>query len=227
MAFGISGFAGEQTRPKPQVFQALSFSGAPPQPPAPPYGTPNQHLVPVSRPASVLPTNLTLAAQPTFQAILHITSSQHPLIVGAANSTASLGATNPAVTRQVQGQATGVDLAGVHTPQGAVSFGLTVAPANVTSGLQALQQTTQQLGQAQAAAQQQPQTQTQPQPQPQIANPPAVQAQSAPAPAPAAARATGTTPPVANPSLVNTIVTTLQNIAIGAVYPGSIFSFTA
>lgn len=96
MAFGVTGFAALRLEPQPQAFQALSIGAQGPVPPAPPYGTPNQNLVPVNQPvAPALPANLTLTAQPFFQAILRI----NPAVAGAPNTTSSVGALNLSVTQ--------------------------------------------------------------------------------------------------------------------------------
>jgi hypothetical protein len=80
MPFGITGFGAQQSYPAPQVFQALSLSGAPPVPPAPPYGNPNENLVPVARTGNpAFPANLTVVAHLTYQAVLNVTTQIPPL----------------------------------------------------------------------------------------------------------------------------------------------------
>src|SRR6185312_10172132 len=70
LAFGVTGFAALRLEPQPQVFQALSLGARGPVPPAPPYGTPNQNLVPVQKTGDPsVPANLSVAAQGAFSAI--------------------------------------------------------------------------------------------------------------------------------------------------------------
>ncbi|MBV8489177.1 MAG: hypothetical protein JO199_01515, partial [Candidatus Eremiobacteraeota bacterium] len=73
MAFGISGFGGSQVTAYPQVFQSLSLGGSAPRLPQPPYGTPNQNLVPVlPSGAPAIRAILPPAAQPAFDAFLKL-----------------------------------------------------------------------------------------------------------------------------------------------------------
>jgi len=234
MAFGISGYGAQQIYPAPALFQALSLANAPPQPPNPPYGTPNPNLVDVQRTGNpAVPANLTLAAHSTFDAILKINAGQtvvaygHPPVAPVANTTNAVNATNPAVAGQVQGTPPSGIPSQSGLPQGPVSFTLTVAPANFTSGADALQQTLAQLERGQ------PQQST---------TAPAVNAgtsssnavagsasdpASPAAPSPAPSRGAGTIPAVASPSFVGRIVQTVQALAVAAVYRSPIFSFSA
>ena len=106
MPFGITGFGAQQTYPAPQVFQALSLSGAPPVPPAPPYGNPNENLVPVARTGNpVFPANLTVVAHLTYQAVLNAstqlgpvkpsTAAKAPVVVPTANQIATSQISEP------------------------------------------------------------------------------------------------------------------------------------
>ena len=168
-------------------------------PPAPAFGTPNANLVPVTRPA-IATTNLTLAAQPTFQAILNLgtVALARPGITAPTNSTSAVSAFNPAVQLQQLGPVGGTPIANV--PEGPVSFTLTVAPAVITSVSTLSAPTT----------------------------PPAPTTQPTPT-----ARPTSSTPvtratvPPSNPSVVARISATVRQIAIGAVYPAPVFSFSA
>ncbi len=199
MSFAITGFAGEQLRAQPQPFQALSLGGRPPVPPAPAYGTPNANLVPVRRPAAAT-TNLTLAAQPTFQAILNLgtVALARPGITAPANSTAAVSAFNPGVQHQQLGPIGGPPIANV--PAGPVSFTLTVAPAVITRVSTLSPPTTP------------PTPATQP-------TPTAHQTSSTPA--------TRATVPPSNPSVVARISATVRQIAVSAVYQAPGFSFSA
>lgn len=143
MSFGAIGFGGSRLLPQPQTFQALSLGGVAPVAPAPPFGTPNQDLVPVERGAAgSVPANLTIAAQPVFAAILQV----NPTVVGVAgapvgsvpNSTAGVGALNPAVNHEVIDASSGTSPA--TAAQAPVSFALTAVPAYLTSGVDALPQ---------------------------------------------------------------------------------------
>ena len=220
MAFGVTGFAALQLRPQPQVFQALSLGSQPPVPPAPPYGTPNQKLVPVAQSPQTAHLNLTLAAAPVFAAILHVNStianSSNASVELAPNSTASVGARNPSVN--VQTQTTSNTPSHAAVASGPVSFSLTTAPKYVTSALAALQQTPQVTAptpaldhELQKAA---------------AANVPAPQAVPSSAPS---------TPPSSTPQYVlpanggaiARIVSTVTQLAVSAVYPAPIFSFSA
>ena len=220
MAFGVTGFAALQLQPRPQVFQALSLGSQAPVPPAPPYGTPNQNLVPVAQSPQTVHLNLTLAAQPVFQAILHVNStianSSNAGVASAPNSTASVGARNPSVNLQTQTTSNTPSQAAVAA--GPVSFSLTVAPKYVTSALDALQQT------------------------PLVSSPPPAldhelqKAAAANAPAPQSVlNAAPSIPPSSTPqyvlparsSAVARIVSTVTQLAVYAVYPAPIFSFSA
>jgi hypothetical protein len=147
MAFGISGFGAPQVAASPQIFQALSLAGKPPQPPAPPYGTPNENLVPVG-PGNprAFPANLTLAAQPAFDALVRINASTtldvtHPGVRGGLpNTTPHIAATNPTITFQLQGPApSGVPVL-ASIPQGPVSF-LLGSPSDGATALTAIART--------------------------------------------------------------------------------------
>jgi len=232
VAFGISGFGAAQTSAAPQIFQALSLGGSPPQAPVQPYGTPNPNLVPVARTGNpALPGNLTLAAHPVFQAILHVSGGSsvlaygHPPLGGTPNTTVGVGATNPSVALQLQGQApAGLPTIG-NPPAGPVSFSLTVAPASIASGVNALEQTVAGLQSALSAAQQPP---TQAAGASQASN--AAQVQS-PGPVGSGGQtangSAGTTPAPAAAGIVAKIVSTVQTLAVAAVYPAPIFSFSA
>jgi hypothetical protein len=243
MAFGTIGFGAVQIQPSPQVFQALSLSGAPPLPPAPPYGNPNPNLVPVAQTGNpAVPANLTLAAHPAFSAILKLTNQSlllygHPPISGTTNTTSAVGAFNPGVTGQVQGPSpTGIS-GQADVPAGPVSFQLTAAPANLTSGVNALTQTIAQVQQIQAAqaAAANAASANAPSSNPIASNTNAgsnptggAPAPSpAPAPAPVIHGSTVTTPAAASPGLVAKIAQTVQSLAISAIYSGPVFSFSA
>jgi hypothetical protein len=157
MAFGISGFGAPQVAASPQVFQALSLAGKPPQPPAPPYGNPNENLVPVG-PGNVraFPANLTLAAQPAFDALVRI-NAQAPLDVahpevrgGLPDTTSQIAATNPTITFQIQGPAPSGVPALANVPQGPVSF-LLGSPSDGATALSAIARTAQIIQSAQRA----------------------------------------------------------------------------
>ncbi|HVA33993.1 MAG TPA: hypothetical protein VNG31_07570 [Candidatus Baltobacteraceae bacterium] len=255
MAFGITGFGAGQVSVAPQLFQALSVSGQPPQAPAPPFGTPNPNLVPAARSGSpVVPANLTLAAHPAFTAILQVTGQSvlavgHPALPSRPFTTTAIGATNPAITAQSQGPApAGVPVLG-NPPAGPVSFALTTAPASLTSGINALQQTIASLQAAEeaasAAAQQPASTQ------------PSASTQQSPATTGTGASNAGTLPsnaialpsnaphtttnataptfsahaapsiPAASATIVGKIAQTIQSLAIAAVYPTPVFSLSA
>ena len=201
MAFAITGFGGEQLRAAPQIFQALSVGGSLPAAPAPPYGTPNPALVPVLRSSSIaLPANLTVIAAPVFQAILNlgVVGTTRPGIASPANSTAALGATNPGILEEVLGPIAGAPV--VAAPQGPVSFTLTASPAASTGGLQTL-----------LSAGRIPSGKP---------DPPASD------PQPASAPSTRNLPS-SNPALLSKITTTVAQLAVSAVYPASVFSFSA
>jgi len=206
VAFGISGFGAERTAASPQVFQALSLAGQVPQPPAPPYGTPNQNLVPVTQPGSpAVPANLTLAANSTFTALLRITSQTalsviHPPVSGGPNTTTGVEATNPAQTFQLQGPAPSGVPGEANLPQGPVSFIVTASSDALTSGAAALTRTVEGL---QSAAQ---------------------QVEHA-----VATRSTTSSSllPVAAPHAVAKIISTIKSLAVGAVYPSPVFAFHA
>jgi hypothetical protein len=231
LAFGVTGFAALRLEPQPQVFQALSIGARNPVPPSPPYGTPNQNLVPVSKTGNPsVPANLTLAAQPVFAAILHvnntIVAAGSPSVNGAPNTTSSVGANNPSVNVQVQGPGTPNGQANV--AQGPVSFSLTVAPNYVTSGEQVVAQTPQvQVPSAPKAAPNAPLPSLDHELQKALAaNAPAPQ--SGPSSAPSL-------PPSSSPQYVlpsngasvAKIVATVNQLAVSAVYPAPIFSFAA
>jgi len=228
LSFAITGFAGEQFRATPQTFQALSLGGAGPVPPAPPYGTPNTQLVPVSRP-SAAPANLTIAAQPAFAAILNlgVVGVGQPGIQPPSNSTAAVNALNPGVQNQILGPVNGTPIAKVAS--GPVSFTFAGPPAFITTGLTALQKTLEAvkpvslkpgLSPAQTPLQTNSTTSSQPQ---QAAPPPPVES-SAPSLPPSS------TPQYvlpSSPNLIARITSTVAQIAIAAVYPAPIFSFSA
>src|SRR5580704_5365212 len=196
MPFGITGFGAQQSYPSPQIFQALSLSGAPPVPPAPPYGNPNENLVPVARTGNpAFPANLTVVAHLTYQAVLNVTTALPPVkpattaklpvvapnvnkvdtsqiqepsssqtvlthlrpeVTAVANTTNSVSAPNPAVAGQVQGpSSTGIP-ARIDLPEGLVSFQVLAAPSSISSGVDALNQTIQQIEQAERLLQQAP-----------------------------------------------------------------------
>jgi hypothetical protein len=255
MAFGISGFGALQLSAAPQIFQALSLGGKPPVPPAPPYGTPNPNLVPVTQTGNpAVPANLTLVAHPTFQAILKVTSQTvlqfgHPPIASPPNTTTGVGATNPAVANQVQGPAPNGN-AGGNVTQGTVSFTLTTAPASETSGVDALEETIAGLQQSEqailAADANPPASSVSTNPNNSVASGNAgygasggstagssgtgtgASAPAAPAPVAKGSGGSGaTTPAAASPGLVSKIVQTVQRLAIGAIYSAPVFSFTA
>jgi hypothetical protein len=104
MPFGITGFGAQQSYPAPQIFQALSLSGAPPVPPAPPYGNPNENLVPVARTGNpAFPANLTVVAHLTYQAVLNATTELPPLKPSTAAKLPVVAPNADAVdTRQIQ-----------------------------------------------------------------------------------------------------------------------------
>ena len=253
MPFGITGFGAQQAYPTPQIFQALSLSGAPPVPPAPPYGNPNENLVPVARTGNpAFPANLTVVAHLTYLAVLNVSaqipavkpsttakllvlvpSNQtllthlRPEVTAVPNTTNFVGAPNPAVAGQVQGpSSTGIP-ARIDLPEGLVSFQVLAAASSTTSGADALNQTIDQLEAAERAIAQAP------------ANPNATSANaptsgdatassggapSGSAPAPASQVST---PAPASPGLVAKIVQTVQSLAIGAIYSAPVFSFSA
>lgn len=215
MAFSISGFGAAQTAAAPQVFQALSLAGRPPIPPAPPYGTPNPNLVPVSLTQNpAVPANLTLSAFPAFQAVLRVTGQsvlalQHPPLAPVPNTTTAIAATNPTITQQDQGQAPPGLQVNPDLPQGPISFQLTAPPASeITGALQTLG--------------------TLP-----IKLPPLTGHGTPPAGAPAAPTArsdsapAARTPAPAAASTVARIVQTVKSLAVAAVYPAPVFSFKA
>lgn len=207
MSFGTTGFGGAQLYPQPQVFQALSLSGVAPVAPVQPYGTPNPNLVPVRRTGNpAVPANLSLAAQPVFAAILKVSPAiiglSRPPIGGTPNTTSSIGATNPSVSHAVVGTGSGTSPAEV--PEGPVSFALTTIPAYVTSALDALEQS-----------------------QPPPAAQPTPQQTAAPAQPAHAAQQTAPSVPAAHAALVQRISQTVTQLAVSAVYPGPVFSFSA
>jgi hypothetical protein len=247
MTFGTIGFGAVQIQPSPQVFQALSLGGAPPLPPAPPYGNPNPNLVPVTQTGNpAVPANLTLAAHPAFAAILKLTNQSvlafaHPPLPATTNTTSAVSATNPGVSGLLQGPSpTGIP-GQADVPAGPVSFQLTVAPANLTSGSDALQQTLAKLqqGEQAAAAASAVAAATAPPSNANTSNasstvgtnpgsaPIGVAPAPAPAPAPVIHGSTTTTPATASPGLVAKIVQTVQSLAIGTVYSAPVFSFSA
>jgi hypothetical protein len=203
LSFGISGFGAVQLRPLPQVFQALSLGLQPPVAPAPPYGTVNPTaLVPVQRTGNpAVPANLTLAAHGTFAAILKINaavvSTGQYPLVSKAFTTTALGATNPTLNA--------LEVAPVppsipvvgSPPSGPVSFSLTAPPAN--AGIDADVVTT------------------------------TAGLLSSKPPAPHTSSPTTTAPvtPAASPGAVAQIVATVKSLAIAAVYPAPVFSFSA
>lgn len=248
MTFGTIGFGAVQIQPSPQVFQALSLGGAPPLPPAPPYGNPNPNLVPVAQTGNpAVPANLTLAAHPAFTAILKLTAQSvlvfgHPPLPASANTTSTVNAFNPGVSGLVQGPSPTGIAGQADVPDGPVSFQLTVAPANLTSGSDALQQTLAKLQQgeeaqaaaAAAAAAIAPSSNTAPSNannsntgSPAGGSVPTGAPAPAPAPAPVVHGSTTTTPAPASPGLVAKIVQSVQSLAIGAIYSGPVFSFSA
>ena len=179
MPFGITGFGAQQSYPAPQIFQALSLSGAPPLPPAPPYGNPNENLVPVARTGNpAFPANLTVVAHLTYQAVLNastvpplkpstvakvpvvapntnaVLTHVRPEVTAVPNTTNAVSAPNPAVAGQVQGpSSTGIP-ARIDLPEGLVSFQGLAAPSIVSSGADALNRTIEQIEQAERLLQQ-------------------------------------------------------------------------
>jgi hypothetical protein len=193
VTFNIAGFGATQLVATPQTFQALSVAGAAPQPPAPPYGNPNTQLVPVARTtAPVLPANLTLAAAPAFAALLHVTGQSlvlgvgHPAATaGQSNSTAFVGATDPAITTLTTGEIPATLGAQANTaPAGPISFTVTAGVPGAITDVGSL--------------------------------PPLTDGSQAPVAAVSGAA-----------SAVAKIVATVKQLAAGAVYPASIFSFHA
>jgi len=238
LSFAVTGFGAQQFTPSPQVFQALSLDRQPPVPPAPPYGTPNADLVPVARTGNpAVPANLTLAAHPTFSAILKVNQSVLATTQFAVSptpySTAAVDANSPAVSGQLQGPLPSGVNSVVAAPEGPISFGLTAPPASDTADLTTVQATVSLLHAGQQQFSQTPQD-AQGAPRAPGQDPPAVAstpgtgpAQPAPVGSSAPAAPGTTTPAPASPSLVAQIVQTVQNIAIAAIYPGPIFSFSA
>jgi len=257
MATAITGFGAEQLKLTPQTFQALALGGSPPVPPAQPYGTPNQNLVPVQRanPPGV-PANLTIAAAPVFHALLQLNQTvigaSSPATGSPPNSTADVDAQNKTVLHQVLG---GANInSTVTTPNGPVSFNLTQAPAYVTSGYSALQQTlaltptvsvpkaAQTLAQQATGANDPPPQTTQPGQQTQGpgsgssggGQPSSTSGQGqAPQPAPQITSAPSIPPSSqpqyvepSNPGLVANIVSTVVQLAASAIYPAPVFSFS-
>lgn len=200
MSFAITGFGGEQLRAQPQAFQALALAGQRPLAPASPYGTPNQQLVPVSQAAHALPGNLTVAAAPVFQAILNlgVVGVSRPGITSPPYSTAAVGAKNPGVQDLVLGPVSGPQA--TPAPAGPVSFSLTATPAYITSGLAAL--TSSPASPVHTSGK---------------GDPP-----SGDPPAPAAPQ----TVPVSDPATVARITATVKQLAVAAVYPAPVFSFS-
>lgn len=128
MAFGIYGFGAAQLATTPVPFQALSLGGASPRVPEPPYGTPNQNLVPVAQTNNpAVPANLTLAALPTYQAVSQVVN-QGVLAIGSPpvgtrpNTTTGLAATNTTISYQNQGELPGALPVFGNPPSGPVSF---------------------------------------------------------------------------------------------------------
>jgi hypothetical protein len=276
MPFGISGFGAQQVYPAPQVFQALSLSGAPPVPPAPPYGNPNENLVPVARTGNpVFPANLTVVAHLTYQAVLNVTAQTAPLkpsttakvpvvvptaskietsqiqepssqtlithvrpeVTAVPNTTNFVSAPNPAVSGQLQGPSSTGLPARIDLPEGLVSFQVLAVPSSTTSGVDALNQTIEQLQAAERAIESAP-----PNPNASSANDnfgatgTSASASSAqPSPGGATGAPSGppapvsqpSTPAPASPGLVARIVQTVQSLAISAVYSSPVFSFSA
>ncbi len=262
MPFGITGFGAQQSYPAPQIFQALSLSGAPPVPPAPPYGNPNENLVPVARTGNpAFPANLTVVAHLTYQAVLNATqlpplkpstaakvpvvvpntnavlTHVRPEVTAVANTTNAVSAPNPAVAGQVQGPSSNGIPARIDLPEGLVSFQVLAAPSSVTSGADALNQTIEQIEQAERLLQQAP-------PNPNTASAttssantggsavaaPSGSPGSTGSPSPGTAPtpvSTASTPGPASPGLVARIVQTVQSLAISAVYSTPVFSFSA
>lgn len=222
MSFAIAGFAGEQFRSQPQTFQALSLGGSNPVPPAPPYGTPNTQLVPVTRP-SAAPANLTLAAQPAFAAILNlgVVAVRQPGIPTPTNSTSAVDALNPSLQRQVLGPVNGTPIAKVAS--GPVSFSFAGPPSFITSGLTALQKTLQAVKPVSLKPPDPPPANPAPS-DPQTTTPQPVVLSSAPS-IPPSSSPQYVLP--SSPGLIGRITATVAQIAIAAVYPAPIFSFSA
>jgi hypothetical protein len=251
VAFGINGFGAVQTNPAPSLFQALSIGNALPLPPNPPYGNPNPNLVNVrlsGNPSPALPANLTLAAQPTQEAILKISSQavlafDHPPLPLTQNTTTGISATNPTISRQIQGPSPDGIAPNTDLPSGAVSFVVTSSSSSLSSGADALEQTIAKLQQGQVQAQAQPSNaNTVPSGNgssgngssgntpPGGSSSPAPTGEAPPAPAPPSGSGGGSkvsTPAPASPGIVAKIVSGIQSLAIATVYPSSIFSFSA
>ena len=248
----IAGFGAQELSATPQIFQALSIGGSPPVPPAPNFGTPNAHAVPVQQASAAgLPLNLTLQAQPTADAIDQIArsaslaglSSAAPTAVPAVsnppvpnpppNTTAFVGATDPN-EQIVQGNPTPPN-APPPAPdsQPAVNFTVVAPPPDQT--------TTQTL--AQDAIAPPPQTGPPAPPPPYtlsnsgdghdasaksatpVSTPSAVTTTQPATSATTAESSTQTLAPPANPSLVQQVTSTVQSLLIGKIYPAPVFSF--
>lgn len=248
----IVGFGAQQLSATPQIFQALSLDGSPPVPPALLFGTPNARVVPVEQTSNgVLPLNLTLQAQSTASAIERIsrsaslaglspsapqgaaapipTVSNPPVPSTPPNSTAFVGATVPN-EQIVSGPVVPPNApAPPPTPQAAVTFTVVAPPPDQT--------TTQALAQDTLT----PQPQAGPPPPP----PPFTLSNSGDAHTSPAKDTPAVTPPAtqttpdstaattgtqagaapANPSLVQQVVSTVQSLLIGKIYPAPVFSF--
>jgi hypothetical protein len=248
MATAITGFGAEQLRLTPQPFQALSLGGNPPLPPAQPYGTPNQDLVPVQRASNAaVAANLTIAASPVYHQLLRLNQTvlgvTSPGTGAPPNSTAGVEAQNPAVSHQVYGGANVNST--VTTAQGPVSFSFTQAPATNT-GYQVLQQTfaltpvakdpppsappsgdpppastTSQIADANTTSNKAPAPQSNTSNQAPVSQP---VLQSTPS-LPASSNPQYVLP--ANPSLIANIVQTVTQLAASAIYPAPVFSYSA
>ena len=203
MSFGIVGFGGSQLYPHPQVFQALALGGYPPVPPVQPYGTPNQNVVPVKRSGNPsVPVNLTLSAQPFFQALLKLNPTvvgfqNKPLGASAPNTTSGVLANKPAVNRTAVVDVPAANPSPATAPVGPISFSLTEPPSYVV-----------------------------PTPAVPSASAPAKSPELTSAPSMPPSKTPQYIEPVSG-SLVQRIVQTIAQLAATAVYPAPVFSFKA
>jgi hypothetical protein len=238
----IVGFGAQQLSATPQIFQALSLGGSSPVPPALLFGTPNARVVPVQQTSNgVLPLNLTLQAQSTASAIERIsraaslaglspsapqvtapaipTVSSPPVQSAPANSTAFVGATVPN-EQVVSAPVTPPGTPPSPVPSAALTFSVVAPPPDQT--------TTQALAQDTLTAQAGTPSPPPPFTLSNSGDAAHVDAARAAAPQPAAvatASSAPALPPPANPSLVQQVVSTVQSLIIGKIYPAPVFSF--
>lgn len=216
MSFAISGFGARQVQATPQLFQALSLAGSTP-PARSEFGTPNNQLVPVHSAQGATPLfSLSLQAAPVaaaIEAVRNGSALQAPAVtspaVGAAApfSTAFTGAQNPNIL--VGSGPAGATLP-TETPQvgGVPPEGLVaLAPQNASQPNEAdlisgLPPVTTQTNATNPVATNQPQAT-------------GTQAHSTVALA------------SSSPSAIAKIVNTVKQLAVSAVYPQSLFTFTA